>query len=211
MERDPLIRSTLWDRISTVGGRGWTIRPARDPEECDIEAARVVGQLVANLDYGEFHAARIQLARFFWKGATFGALYGRRMLRKYGDDEAREWWVPKRIRDIDKRRVRVYRQNGGIERTLERIIEKNGEISFETDPFPADRVIAAIYDNSESQLGFGRGSADACYWPFVFRWKLREEGFEACRAWAQGVLHGQIDGAVVGDASQDSESIRDEM
>jgi len=212
MERDPLIRQCLWDRISTVGGKAWSVVPAQDPNENDKLAARVMSQCVAELDqYGGFHAARINLARFLWYGATFGAIYGKRKPRAFGDTTARNWWVPTEIRDISKRRVRIWRRHGRIIRTLERILKPDGEIGYTSDPFPDDRVIAAVYDDQESQLGFGRGIADACYWPFMIRWKMREEGYQAARVWAQGIIHGKIDAAGVGDTTQDSEKVRDDF
>lgn len=212
MLRDPLIRQCLSERIRSVAGGTWAIHPARNPTEEDEKAAKVMEQIVGELENHGFQAARVNLARFLWEGSRHALVYGRRGVRDFGDESEREWWYPNRLRDVNKRRVRVWRENGKVVKRLLPII-KDGEVNFDMtgDDWPSDRIITAVYDDEESRLGFGRGLGDSVYWFFYLKWKLMEEGIDAARKWAQGVTVGKVEAANIGDVTQTSTAIRDEF
>lgn len=208
MLRDPLVRQCLAERTRAIAGGPWKIEPARNPTDDDEEAARVIEQCVSEVV--GMHSARANLAKFAWEGTRHAAVIGTRGIRPFGDGNPRSWWYPTALRDINKRRVTVWREGGGVVAKLRRIL-KNGEVSYEEDAFPSDRIITAVYDDEESRLGFGRGLADSCYWFFYLRWKLLEEGLDAARTWAQGLMIAKTDAAAVGDTTGTSENSRDEL
>ncbi len=212
MLRDPVIRQCLGDRLRAVAGGEWSIVAARNPTEEDEEAARVIDQAVGELENTGFQMARVNLARFVWEGARHALVYGTRWAKPYGDGQVREWWYPTKLRDMSKRRVRVWREGGKIVRKIAPILDEKGvDFDFIGDPWPEDRIITAIYDDEEGRLGFGRGLGDSCYWFFFLKWKLIEEGIDAARKWAQGLIVAKTDAAALGDTTQTSTDSRDAL
>jgi hypothetical protein len=211
MLRDPTIRQCWDNRKRAIAGGEWSIVAARNPTDEDEEAARVVEQAVSELS-GGFQKARVNLAKFVWEGARHAMVEGRRWPKPYGDGEAREWWYPTKLRDFSKRRVRVWREGGEIRRKILPILNDEG-VDFDQIgvDWPEDRIITAIYDDEEGRLGFGRGLGDSCYWFFFLKWKLIEEGIDAAREWAQGLIVAKVSTAPLGDTGQDTTSTRDAL
>lgn len=208
MLRDPTIRQCLGQRLRAIAGGNYNVIPPEDATEEEEQAAKVCKRLLSEIK--QFQAARVSLARFVWEGTRHATVDGRRVFREIGDEVPREWWVPTAVRDLNKRRVRVWKENGRILRKIERITE-SGERSDRAYEFPADRVISAVYDDEESRLGFGRGLGDSCYWFFFAKWKLIEEGLAAFEKWMQGIPVVKADVAQLGDTTQTSQQVRDDL
>lgn len=207
MLRDPVIRQCVGDRVRSIAGGGWSIAPARNPSEEDEEAAKIMEMAISEIRRG-FQSARISLAKFIFHGTRHAYVEGKRAMRAFGDETEREWWIPTALADIDKRRIRVWREGGEIQRKIEHILGDDG-VTWEREDFPMDRVITAVYEDEEGRLGFGRGLGDSCYWPFWIKWLMLDESVEARRKWARGVAVVGTDATVLGDTSQDSETVRD--
>ncbi len=212
MLRDPLIRQCLGHRMRSVAGGDWSIVAARGPTEKDEEAARVMDQAIGELENKGFQSSRVNLARFVWEGSRHAAVNGKRRPRPYGDGKVRDWWFPTKLRDLPKRRVRVWREGGKVVKKLVPVFDEQGvDFDYYGRDWPEDRIITAVYDDEESRLGFGRGLGDSCYWFFFLKWKLIEEGVDAVREWLQALIIVKTDTVNLGDVSQTSTSTRDAL
>lgn len=207
MERDPTIRQCLGDRLRAIAGGGWSVQPVRDPTEVEEEITGVIEACMAEIR--QFQGSRQSLARFVFTGRTFGFVEGERLRRPHGDGAYRDWWMPTRIRHIDKRRVRVFRQDGRWITLLARITGEDSFPSWDNIELPIDRMIRPVYEDEEARLGHGRGLGDSVYWFFYAKWKLMEEGLQGAERWAQGLTIAKVDAAKIGATDQSSEQVRD--
>lgn len=212
MLRDPLIRQCLGHRLRSVAGGDWSIVAARGPTKKDEEAARVMEQAIGELENKGFQMSRVNLAKFVWEGSRHAAVNGKRWPRTYGDGKARMWWYPTKLRDLPKRRVRVWREGGKVVKKLVPVFDDEGvDFDYIGRDWPEDRIITAVYDDEESRLGFGRGLGDSCYWFFFLKWKLIEEGVDSVREWLQALIVVKADTVNLGAVDQTSTQTRDAM
>ena len=210
MVRDPTVRQCLSDRVRAIAGGGFSVDPPEDAEDADEGVAKIIRSSILGID--NLVAGRVSLAKFVWEGTRHALVEGRRERRPYGDGTVRRWWVPTRLRDINKRRIRVEYENGVLVRKIARVTNlRDTQRVGIFDPFPPDRIITAVYEDEESRLGFGRGLADSCYWPFYILWKLYEWALEAAPQWASGITVVSTDTAAIGDTTQDTEDTRDAL
>lgn len=207
MLRDPTIRQCVADRERMVAGGEWSITPARNPDDTDTAAAQVVESCMGEIK--QFFEARRALARFVFVGKTYGFVEGERRIRKFGDDKFRAWWMPTRIRPIDKRRVRTWHEDGRWITKYSEIVDQEGQVSHEEIELPTERVIRAVHEDEEGRLTHGRGLGDSTYWYFFAKWKLMEEGLAGAERWAQGMPVVKADMASLGDVTQESVNVRD--
>ena len=154
MLRDPIIAHALYQRLHSVAGTEWHCEPVSDSPE-DKAGGSVMEELVENIK--KFSQVRFNLAWFIAKGRTYGYLAGRRQLLSIDAKAPRVWWVPKTVKDIDKRRMRYVpdRDTRG---------KQNLEFwSIKQDEWiPVGRaartnLTECVYQDREEKLGQGEG------------------------------------------------------
>lgn len=207
MLRDPTIRQCLGDRLRSVAGGKWRIDPIRNPTEPDEAAADLVDKLLSEIV--NFTASRVALAKFVFEGRRFAVVEGKRYMRDFGDGTMREWWMPSRLRDVGKRRVRTWRTEEGWTAKIAKITEADGGRSDADVDMPSDRIVTAVYEDEESRLGYGRPLGDSVYWYFYAKWRIMEEGLQGVTQWARGFRVAKVADAPMGDTTQGTEAIRD--
>lgn len=219
INRDPVARHAISQRIHSVAGRSWTIAPADPDDEACILAAKIIEDMLRNLP--RFEPARLALAKAVFRGRSYAYISGRREVADFGGLGPRSWWAPKRLQDIDPRRVRytpVRDDAGRLIRTETEFysldVEKRFDDSERHDGWvPMDRraTIEVIYDDEETRLGYGRGLLESMYFSFYAKGQVLRFGLQGAGRWAMGLLVGKVDPTAAGSASKSNETLRNAM
>lgn len=212
--RDATIAQAIDTRLHMVAGRGWHLEPGSD-EEASKEAASICEEILRNVK--GFTEARLQLSTATFRARSYAFIEGSSQVRKYGDGAPRDWWVPIRLRDVDRRRVRYVAENYLDDEGRDRIRVKQQlwsvlrETFEDLDEKSLRQFVKIIYRNEESRLGYGRGLLDSiyfCWWMKSVVWK---EGLQGLERWSQGVLIGKVASDREGSTGKTNEAIRDEL
>lgn len=201
IRRDPETLHAMQMRKHLVAGMRWRVAPASD-EDSDRKAAAILDQLLHVLDGEGFAASRFHLAEAVFRGSAWAIVQGRHEVKKIGKTK-RMWWVPTGLRPIDKRRFRqVVTEDGRIEWEMWSVARAQWE------PLGDRRrwFVRVAYDETEDSLSYGRGLVESLYhWQYA-KARVLAEGLAGLERWAQGVVHGKIDGLRVGSTAKDNES-----
>lgn len=206
LRRDPVVAKAMQIRRHAVAGQRWFMRPASDLED-DVIAAKVVGQLVAEVS--RFSAGRFNLAEAVFNGQTFAKIDGHRALRQYGDGVTRKWFVPTRLRDIHKWRLRQVRdmrdeadiRESGIRTTWEMFNVSTQ--SWETITAAQRRMLVVhTYEDKEDTLGYGRGLIEALYHFYWLKTSTLREVMQGIERWGQGWIVAGVDGLREGSTTK---------
>lgn len=193
IRRDVIIHDSIQKRRHAVAGPTWVMDPASD-DPMDKIAAGVMKELIKRIKH--FSTARFNLAEAVLLGSKFSFIEGRYQTTPIWDHVPRRWWIPQRLRDVDRRRFApIIKRNtwdDGI--CVEWNFWSVARATYEKLEHP-EWFIKHLYDDNEASLGFGRGLIDAIY----FYWRAKEllltEGLAGVERWAQGFLIAKIDNA----------------
>lgn len=200
IRRDPIILQAMNDRRAAIAGRDWSVQPASDDPK-DRAAATVIERLLSRI--GNFRLSRMHLADAVFRGRSYAEVIGERQYIKMPADVPdiiEMWWVPRRFKDIDPRRVRWGFEQGVLTSTED---EPRLEIwSLEArDWVPVSRpqaLISVVYDDTEATLGYGRGLREAIYHYYWAKGIALREGLQALERWAQGWFVAKVDSNSLG-------------
>lgn len=214
IRRDATIAQAIDTRLHMVAGRTWHCEPGA-MEEVDKGAASICDELLRHLK--DFTESRLQLATACFRARSYAFIEGKVETRTFGDGQARQWWVPTRLRDIDPRRVDYepvrYYDEDGVERV--RVKQQLWSVMREQyEPITPEnqrRFIRVIYRNEEARLGYGRGLLDSIYFLWWMKSVVLKEGLQGLERWSQGILIGKVDANREGSTGKTSEAIRDEL
>jgi hypothetical protein len=183
---DDVIAAGVAARKHKVAARSWTIEPAQD-DPLNKRAASIVEQILKRID--KFGHARFNLADAVIKGRAYGYISGGYVVARFGDGKPRRWWTPTKIEDIDRRRFRrVSRNEKGVIRTWWEWFNV-GTARWTEIPHEATRaLISHVYDDDESNLGYGRGLMDSLFFAWRGKRVALEQGLIGLTRWAQGLV-----------------------
>lgn len=209
VRRDAVVSHAMQFRQHLVAGPAYNVQPGGS-QDVDKRAAAIIEDILDRIP--SFATARFLLSKAVFKGRTYARMYGARKQFPAGQQAAQNWWVPSRLKDVDKRRVRF--MVGGEEAILMRRTASGVFEKPETVPSQAKRVVAEmwsvqrgiwekiehpdwlmkhVYNDEESALGHGRGLMEPLYFYFRAKTKAMEEGLQALEKWAQGMTIVGID------------------
>lgn len=216
---DPELMSMVQARKHAVAGTEWSIEPAKrvkrgipsevgapgtdpmaDPtkgaQEVDADAlvASMVQELIERID--NFDAARLNLCEATFTGSAYAKIIGRRRWITLSDGIQRPYWVPERVIDIDRRRVRLKVDRSEPKRPrwfLEICDVYDGAKWREVTPQMRKWLVEHVYDDAEVSLGYGRGLFDAIFHYWYFKTVAMTEGLQGLERWAQGWITLAVD------------------
>lgn len=199
VRRDPVIASAIEQRLHAIAGRTWRCDPARAENELDKKAAQIMEDLIdniTNMNEGMYESAQAVITC-----RSYLYVSGERQLQAFGDGGVQRWWVPYKLQDMDRRRVRFVpdwdRRADGT-----RFLKDNKFEVFNIErerwqylePENKRAIIKHTYMDEEARLGYGRGLLEAIYFYWYAKEIVLKEGLQGLERWAQGMVVGKIDG-----------------
>lgn len=211
VRRDPVIAHAIMQLTLMVAGNKYVIEPASDSPSAKTAAALVKA---ATKKVGGFMASRHELCNGLFVARSFQYMEGmRRRMRLTPDTPELDWWVCTRMRDVDRRRIRIApRWSGAGENVQLGAVQEIYSVSRERweEWQNPEQFIKLVYDDSEDRLGYGRGLIEAIYFYHYLKVCTLREGQQGLERWAQGFLLGKIDGLRIGSATKTNDAVRDE-
>lgn len=192
--KDSVIAHAIEQRLHMVAGKRWSIEPASDVKE-DKVAAGVVEQIVKRIQ--RFSSSRYNLAEAVIRGSAFAYIENEIRFAPIWDDKPRKWWLPTRLKDVDRRRFSAVPRKtpeGKIEIEW-RLWNISKGIWIKLTPEQLQGFIRHIYEDKETSLGYGLGLLDRIYFYWYAKTKALTEGLAGLERWAQGWVIAKIDGA----------------
>lgn len=191
VRRDPLIDQAISQREHSVGGRPRHAVPPEGFEEPPYElgAALMTGAMKRIRNMPD---AQLQLSKMVFQGRAYAFVEGRRYTCELAPGTGmRRWWVPTRLKNIDRLRVRRETRDRGDGvttkmATVMSLYDINSSTWVELPPTP--RLIEGVYDDEESRLGYGRGILDSIYYYHYAKGVLLREGLNGAERFGQGTL-----------------------
>lgn len=194
MLRDADIAHAIQHRKHLIAGRKWACTPRVPGSPRASMSVAVASELLEGIKH--FTTARLNLARAFFSGARFGRIHGVVRTLNIGDGKPRQWWVPTRIEDMDKRMFRIVpkTKDGQLSAHWERwnVATDQWEVQTVED---AIHTIRHVYQDDQPSLGYGKGLREALGWWWYAKEHVMQESLQAIERFAQGILTAKIDGA----------------
>lgn len=218
VRRDATIAQAIDTRLHMVASRDWHIEPGDDSQESRRAASICEKLMRAIKDFGE---SRLILAQNVFHGRSYAFIEGARQTRTFGDDVARKWFVPLRLRDLDPRRIRFVPHIEQVEFGTQRpdqklwvtqemwsVVRQQYE---EIKPEHRKQFISIIRLNQEANLGYGFPLMDSIYFLWWMKSICWREGLQGLERWSQGVVIGKVDSTREGGVDRTNDDIRDEL
>lgn len=192
LRRDPETAHVMNYRRRLVAGSRWRVVPASDDDDSGRErkAAAIVERLMGKIR--NFQTSLQQLANAVFTGSSWAFVEGRFETLAVAGGPPRRWWVPTRLKQVDKRRFRqmVNPDTGAVEWEFYSISRRQYE------PLGNRRrwFVRVVFDDDEESLGHGRGLVESIYhWQYA-KSKVLSEGLGGLERWAQGIVKASVDG-----------------
>lgn len=192
--RDPVTAHAIRFRKHLVAGAAIRVVAASDRPE-DEAAAKVVEDLLKQIN--GFTDSRICLADAIFKGSAYAMILGKRRsliagsMRGGKTPSPRDWWVPEKLTDIDRRRFRLTTHEGW---QLWSVKRRRWEILQHPEWF-----VRSTHEATESSLGYGRGLLDTLYFFQSAKARALQDLLAATERFGQGLLTVGIDNMRRGD------------
>lgn len=205
MLRDPHIAHAVGFRRHLIAGRQWELIPTA-PGSPRADLAVGVGTALLQ-KIRRFTGARFNLARAFFSGARFAVIHGEMQALRIGDGKLRTWWVPRRLEDVDKRRMRIVPDHKRVagETQLSAHWEMWDVANQRWETLTNERamhMVRHVYADDESSLGYGRALREALGWTWYTKTHVMQESVAAVERFAQGIVHAKVDGARDGESGK---------
>lgn len=204
LRRDPETAHVMNFRRRLAAGSRWRIVPASDDDKSgrELRAAAIVERLIGECSM--FQASLQQLANAVFTGSAWACVEGRYVTMSLLGGQPRRWWVPTRLKNVDKRRFR-------------QVVDENGKPAWELysiknhryEPLGNRRAhfIRVVFEDDEESLGHGRGLVESIYhWQYA-KAKVLAEGLGGVERWAQGIVKASVNGLRKGKAGSSNETI----
>ena len=202
VRRDPVIAHAIDVRLHNIAGKTWYLKPYSD-EDVDIKIAEVITEMIKDMD--KFEEARYELAQAVIRGRSWAYIEAERRFKRLSDLPPQNWIMPTRLKDIDRRRFRVFSDRS---MKLHRVdatnaIEQKLDVFWQLFSVERDRwetienpeyFVRLIYQDEEARLGYGRGLLEAIYFYHYAKGVLFKEGLQGIERWAQGIPIAKIEG-----------------
>lgn len=197
IRRDPVIAHVITFRRHLVAGSEFNVE-AKGTKSEDEQASLIMGELLECMD--DLPEARFMLAESIFRGSSYAFIEGKRKVIDVAGLGPMEWWVPTRLRHVDRYRFRmvVDEETGGIRWEFWSVFRSEWE---ELPPSRLRWFVRHVYEESEDSLGHGRGLLETLY---NYAW-VKEELFQdlmmGVDRWAGGIVVAKI--ASLRDAADD--------
>jgi len=202
--RDPIILAAIEQMLSGIVCRGWTC-VADGERPIDKTAARVMRDLIKKIN--GFTSARRELACARILGRAYQYIEGERQWIRVSDSPLRlNWWVPLRLRDVDRRRVHykpvaipqapAIPEKYGVVMMLWNVARGNWAPLDDPAHF-----VKLIVSDEEGRLGYGHGLMEAMYFYLYAKGIALKEDLQGLKRYAQGLPIVGIDGARSADTN----------
>lgn len=195
LRRDPETAHVMAYRRRLVAGSRWRVVPASDDDKSGAErrAAAIMERLIGKAR--GFQASLQQLSNAVFTGSAWAFVEGRFMTLAVAGGPPRRWWVPTKLKAVDKRRFR-------------QIVDEDGRPAWELYSIARQRYeplgnrrrwfVRVVFDDDEESLGHGRGLVEAIYhWQYA-KAKVLAEGLGGLERWAQGIVKAKVNGLRAG-------------
>lgn len=187
--RDTVIAALVRQRKHKVAPLKWRMEPGDDTPAAKKYAKTIEGMLKRIDGFAE---ARFNLADAELKSRAYAFIRGQYQPDNFGDGFTRLWWVPRQLVDMDRRRFRrVVECRKPLRTAWELWDVENRKWCRITAP---EVFVKHVYDDDESNLGYGRGLMDSLYLYWRAKSVVLEEGLAGVERWARGALIAKIDG-----------------
>ena len=210
--RDPTICQAIEQRLNSVAARKWRIEAASDREE-DSRAAKVMEELIGEVR--QFQAARKILAGAIFRARTYAFIEGGHRTFTASEDVARTWWIPNRLRDVDRRRIRYVPIRTPTESGYDKITVVTELWSVAEEKYSPlkhpEFFVKVKYNDEEGRLSYGRGLMDSLYFYWWIKGVIWREGLGGLERWSQGIVIGKVDSLREGSISKTNQDVRDEL
>ena len=214
IQRDGKISQAIHQRCSGVAGADWSVQPASD-DQVDKQLAEIVREALGEIVH--FREARKKLAHAIFRGRAYGYIEGKRRRIILGDYGAREWFVPTRIRDIDKRRFQIVSDSDQDDEGNRQIkmtkqmwsVAQMKWINVRPDDMKA--IIEVIWGEEESNFHYyGKPLLESLYFLYYCKAHALELGMTAMEKFAGSTITVAMDPENhPSGAGTDNESVRD--
>ena len=212
VRRDSVCAQCIDTRLHMVAGKEWNLEAATD-SEADKEAASVCEDIIRHIK--NFTEARYLLAMALFRSRSYAFIEGKPETRTWGDGKPRTWWVPYRLRDLDRRRIRFrsiqnYDKQG--QESLRVVTELWSVLREQYEELEdPSQFVKMTYRDEESRLSYGRGLLDSMYFYVWARGIIWREGLTGLERWSQGILIGKVDSMREGSTGKTNETMRNEL
>lgn len=200
IRRDAVIAQALTFRKHLIAGRSWNIEPS-GTEPADKKAAVVVRELIAKIE--RLSSTLFNLAEAVVRGSAYALIIGRRMTLRIADFPPMTWWVPVRLKDVDRRRFRQVVDDDGNSHWEFWSVKRYRWEKLENPGW----FVRHIYDDTEPSLGYGRGLLEALYFYNYAKQVALERGLQGLERWAMGILLAAVDSLRVNSNTTDSDDL----
>ena len=194
VRRDPVIFSSM-DRCNKSVVRPYHVEPPMgSKEKNDKQLASIVEDAIQQISM--FDAARRHLANSKFLGRSYGYIEGEVVEVKLGGLPKMDWWVPKKIRNIDRRRFHweaEWSKDGKSKTTHLSMFNTNSRMWERVTPEFRSALIEYTYHDTEDRLGYGRGMLEAIYFYHYMKTMAFQKVFQGIDRWANGVIIGKLD------------------
>ena len=193
MWRDPKIAQAMRQRLHAVGGGQWVIEGA-GKEDVDHAAAEICE--VAMKKIRRFNESRFELCQAIFRGRSYAYIEGRRTRTRLTPNlPVMNWWLPKYLQDIDKRRFQIVPTKlGWVDGKPVKVTEQLWNVSKAEWEDVVDKraIVRFVYANEEARLGYGRGLMESLYFMWWAKQTIWEEGLQGLERWSQGIIVGKV-------------------
>jgi len=209
VRKDPIIASAIDLRLHGVAGKSWRLVPAGD-SPVDKLVAKMAEEAIRKVR--RFTEARYELAQAVIRNRSYQYIEGERKLLSLAGTPLREWWVPTRLKDVDRRRFRLVPTWEGKDPNTRKlrvywelfsVVRRRWEKLERPELF-----VKVVYNDEEGRLGYGRGLLEAMYFYHWIKGRILEEGVQGVEKWARGVIVAEIEGLRVGDTDKTNAALR---
>lgn len=205
VRRDPVFEHAMMFRRQLAAGREWTVEPS-SRDERDRLLTRCLEHSLRELR--GFTDARVRLANAIFLGSAYERVEGERRRLVIDGVPDMEWWVPTRMRHVDRRRWRLFHEPGSDARPARWQFWSVERGEWE-DVTPEEFVWfqRLVFDQTEDTLGYGRGLLESLFFYAAAKTDLLRSGLEAAERFGQGLIMVAIDdllkdGAGPGDSTR---------
>jgi hypothetical protein len=194
MMRDADISFAVGHRQKLIAGRAWDLLP-REIKNVQSELAVGVGtELVKGIK--KFTDSRLNLASAFFNGQRFAWIHGEKRPLRLGDGKVRNWWVPRKLEDMDKRNFRIVTDSSageGLKAHWQRwnIGEKIWE---DVSLIDSGQLIDHTYEDNQGTMGYGRALRESIGWWWYAKAEVFQQSLKSVDRFAGGNLMAKVDG-----------------
>lgn len=185
MLRDPVINFAVNFRKRLVGGRSWFVEATHPDYQPYVELFTDLLQRMKG-----FTQSRFILSEAVFQGVAIARFDGcSEYVKPHGASAYGEWWFPRRMVPVDKRRLRreyvITQQPDGSQRYEYAWTIYNPEQHAWFVITQPDHYFWFTYNDEEDRLGHGRGLYDALYPCWYAKTMLRQYGLEFAARFAE--------------------------